>query len=120
MGRVANKVALVTGAASGIGRATAILLAREGAAVALADIADAGQMIADEIKRNGDKAQFIRLDVTDEVAWEGCISQVLHAFGKLDVAVNNAGIASARPVADMTLAEWRRVMVRSCDTATGR
>jgi 3(or 17)beta-hydroxysteroid dehydrogenase len=105
-GRVEQKVALVTGAASGIGRATAILLAKEGAPVALTDIADAGQAVADEIRHNGGKALFVRLDVSDEAAWKGCIGQVLDAFGKLDVAVNNAGIASARPVADMTLAEW--------------
>src|ERR1051325_5889517 len=108
MGRVANKVALVTGAASGIGRATAILLAKEGAAVALTDIADAGQAVADEIGCTGGKASYIRLDVSDEAAWEACIGQVLQTFGKLDIAVNNAGIASARPVAEMTLAEWRR------------
>lgn len=114
-GRVANKVALVTGAASGIGRATAMLLAKEGAAVALTDIADAGQAVADEINGTGGKALFVRLDVTDEAAWESCIGQVLNAFGKLDIAVNNAGIASARPVADMTLAEWRRVIQVNLD-----
>jgi len=113
--RVANKVALVTGAASGIGRATAMLLAKEGAAVALTDIADAGQAVADEINRAGGKALFVRLDVSDEAALEGCIGQVMSAFGKLDIAVNNAGIASARPVADMTLAEWRRVMQVNLD-----
>ena len=115
MGRVAYKVALVTGAASGIGRATAMLLAREGAAVALTDIADAGQAVADEISRTEGKALFVRLDVTDESAWEGCIGKVLSVFGKLDIAVNNAGIASARPVAEMPLAEWRRVMQVNLD-----
>src|ERR1051325_5022654 len=115
MGRVANKVALVTGAASGIGRATAILLAKEGAAVALTDIADAGQAVADEINCTGGKALFVRLDVTDEAAWEGCIGQVMSTFRKLDISVNNAGIASARPVAEMTLAEWRRVMQVNLD-----
>jgi len=114
-GRVVNKVALVTGAASGIGRATAILLAKEEAAVALTDIADAGQAVADEISQNGGKALFVRLDVSDEAAWESCIGQFMNAFGKLDIAVNNAGIASARPVADMPLAEWRRVMQVNLD-----
>jgi len=114
-GRIANKVALVTGAASGIGRATAVLLAKEGATVALTDIADAGQAVADEISRIGGNAIFIRLDVSDEAAWENTIGQVLQTFGKLDIAVNNAGIASARPVAEMTLAEWRRVMQVNLD-----
>lgn len=114
-GRVSNKVALVTGAASGIGRATAVLLAREGAAVALTDIADAGQAVAEDIIRAGGKAQFVQLDVSDEAAWESCLAQVLHAFGKLDIAVNNAGIAAARPVADMTLAEWRSVLQVNLD-----
>lgn len=115
MGRVAQKVALVTGAASGIGRATAILLAREGAAVALTDIAEAGQAVADEINQIGGKGLFVRLDVTDEAAWKGCVRQVLHAFGKLDIDVNNAGVAAARPVSEMTLSEWRRVMQVNLD-----
>jgi 3(or 17)beta-hydroxysteroid dehydrogenase len=115
-GRLKNKIALVTGAASGIGRATANLLAKEGASVVLADIAaDAGQGVANEINRNGGKALFVRLDVTAEAAWDGCIGQVLEAFGKLDIAVNNAGIAASRSVADMTLAEWRRVMQVNLD-----
>ena len=115
-GRIANKAALVTGAASGIGRATALLLAKEGASVALTDIAaDTGHDVADEINRNGGKAIFVRLDVTDEASWESGIEQVLHAFGKLDVAVNNAGVAASRPVSEMTLSEWRRVLQVNLD-----
>lgn len=115
-GRLANKVALVTGAASGIGRATAILLAKEGAAVALTDIAaDAGQKVAAEITGNGGKSLFVRLDVSDESAWENCCDQVLRTFVKLDIAVNSAGIAASGPVADITLAEWRRVLQVNLD-----
>ena len=110
MARVTNKVAMVTGAASGIGAATAILLAREGAAVAVTDIADAGQAVADEITRSDGKALFVRLDVANEAAWEDCIGQVLGTFGKLDIAVNNAGVAASWPVSEMALSEWRRVL----------
>ena len=115
-GRVANKVALVTGAASGIGRATAFLLAHEGAAVVVTDIAaEAGKRVAEEIGRNGGKVLFIPLDVTDEAAWQKGIEQVLHVFARLDVAVNNAGLAVSQPVTEMTISEWRRVLQVNLD-----
>jgi len=110
-GRLANKVALITGAASGIGRTAALLLAREGAAVVATDIvADPGQQLVDEIEQAGALALFLPLDVSDETAWQGVTSRLLHDFGRLDIAVNNAGIAASRPVTDMTLAEWRQVL----------
>ncbi len=115
-GRVANKVALVTGAASGIGQATARLLAREGATVIVTDIAaDAGQQVADEIRHAGGAALFLPLDVSDEAAWQAVTERTLHDFGRLDISVNNAGVASAAPVIDMTLAEWRRVIQINLD-----
>jgi NAD(P)-dependent dehydrogenase (short-subunit alcohol dehydrogenase family) len=115
-GRVANKVALVTRAASGNGRATALLLAKEGAAVVVADIAaEAGRQVAEEISRKGGKAIFQTLDVTDETAWEGLTSRILHEFARLDVAVNDVGVAVSRPVTEMTLAEWRRVLQINLD-----
>jgi NAD(P)-dependent dehydrogenase (short-subunit alcohol dehydrogenase family) len=115
-GRVANKVALVTGAASGIGKATALLLAKEGAAVVVADIAaEAGRQVAEEICRKGGKAIFQTLDVTDETAWQGLTSRILQEFARLDIAVNNAGVAVSRPVTEMTLAEWRRVLQINLD-----
>lgn len=114
--RIASKVALVTGAASGIGRATACLLADEGAAVVVADVAaDAGQQVADEISRSGGKAAFLPLDVADEAAWEWITDRILHDFARLDIAVNNAGIALSRPIAETTLAEWRRVLQINLD-----
>jgi NAD(P)-dependent dehydrogenase (short-subunit alcohol dehydrogenase family) len=115
-GRVANKVALVTGAASGIGRATAFLLADEGAGVVVTDItANAGEKVAQEIVSQGRRALFFPLDVSDETAWQRAIDQTLQVFGKLDIAVNNAGIAFARPVADMTLLEWQRLFQVNLD-----
>jgi NAD(P)-dependent dehydrogenase (short-subunit alcohol dehydrogenase family) len=92
------------------------LLAGEGAAVIVADIAaETGQHVAEEITRNGGKALSVPLDVTDEAAWQTAIEQVLHVFGRLDIAVNNAGVAVSRPVADMTLSEWRRVLQVNLD-----
>src|SRR5437660_5214484 len=115
-GRVANKVALVTGAASGIGKATALLLANEGASVVVADIAaETGQQVVEEISLNGGKAVFLALDVTDEAACEGVTDRILHDIAKLDIAVNNAGVAVSRPVTEMTLAEWRRVLQINLD-----
>lgn len=110
-GRLAKKVALVTGAASGIGKATAKLLAKQGAAVVITDIAaEPGQELAEEICREGHRAVFLPLDVSDEGAWAHVMDRVLRDLGRLDIAVNNAGIAVSRPVLDMTLAEWRRVL----------
>ena len=93
-GRVASKVALVTGAASGIGKATALLLAKEGATVVVADIAaEAGQPVVEEISRSGARAVFQALDVTQETAWQDVTDRILHDFARLDIAVNNAGVA---------------------------
>ena len=115
-GRVASKVALVTGAASGIGKATALLLAKEGAAVVVADIAaEAGQQVVEEISRSGARAVFQALDVTQETAWQDVTDRILHDFARLDIAVNNAGVAVSRPVTEMTLAEWRRVLQINLD-----
>jgi NAD(P)-dependent dehydrogenase (short-subunit alcohol dehydrogenase family) len=115
-GRVANKVALVTGGASGIGRATALLLASEGAAVVVTDVAaEAGQQVVDEIGQRGGRAVFHALDVADEAAWQAVTGRTLEEFARLDIAVNNAGISVARPVTEMTLAEWRRVMQINLD-----
>ncbi len=115
-GRVANKVALVTGAASGIGRATALLLAKEGAAVVVADIAaETGQQVVEEISCAGGRAVFLALDVAVESAWRDVTDRILHDFARLDIVVNNAGIAVSRPVAEMTFAEWRRVLQINLD-----
>ncbi len=110
--RVQDKLALVTGAGSGIGRATATLLAREGAMVLVADIdAQATQAVATEIGH----AEPLVLDVTDEEAWRQKTGQILARHGRLDVVVNNAGISFAKPVADMSLQEWRQVLAVNLD-----
>ena len=89
MGRVEGKVAIITGAASGMGRADAQLLAKEGAKVVLADLDDAqGQLAADEL---GENAIYLHLDVTEEENWKSVVAQTVKTFGKLDILVNNAG-----------------------------
>ncbi|MCB4822529.1 SDR family NAD(P)-dependent oxidoreductase [Roseicella aerolata] len=109
--RVANKVALVTGAASGMGAATARLLAREGAKVAVADMLEAeGQAVVAEIEKAGGTARFIHLDVAEEAQWEAAIGTVTSAWGRLDILVNNAGISGSNTNNLYDTALWDRIM----------
>jgi NAD(P)-dependent dehydrogenase (short-subunit alcohol dehydrogenase family) len=109
MGRVQGKIALVTGAASGIGRACATLLAREGATVIATDVQDdAGRDVAAKIKQAGGDAIYLHHDVASEDAWGSIIGEIKQRFGKLHVLVNNAGIAIPGLVTEMSLADWRR------------
>jgi len=109
-GRVADKIAMVTGAASGFGEAIAMLLAREGAAVIVADIDDTrGNEVAARILSQGGEAAYIHLDVGDESDWVNAIQTVLSLHGRLHILVNNAGIApSGSMTMDFDL--WRKVM----------
>jgi len=94
MGSMDSKVALITGAASGIGRATALTLAREGATVCLSDVnVEGGEETTEMVIKNGGKAIFVTCDVTDETQVEAMVQTAVDTFGRLDVAVNNAGIA---------------------------
>ena len=107
MGRVAGKVAIVTGAASGMGKADAMLLAAEGAKVVLADLNEAdGKAVADAI---GENAVFMTLNVTDEENWKSVIAATVETFGQLDILVNNAGIIALGNIVDTTLESWRLV-----------
>jgi NAD(P)-dependent dehydrogenase (short-subunit alcohol dehydrogenase family) len=116
MSSLSSRVALVTGAGSGIGRATAVLLAREGALVMVADInEEAARAVADEIVGGGGSAEPLTLDVTDEAAWQAATGRILATHGQLDVVVNNAGVPFGKPVADMSLGEWRRVLAVNLD-----
>lgn len=97
------RVALVTGAASGIGAATARLLAESGPVV-VADVNDlGGEKIAEEIRAAGHQAQFVHLDVSDEDSWKVAVSATIAAFGGLDVLVNNAGIGDWDPIEETSL-----------------
>jgi len=109
MGRVNKKVALVTGGAMGIGKATCLLLAKEGAAVAVTDInREAGEAVANEIRENGGKAIFYQHNVTSEQEWQQVIKSAVDDLGGLDILVNNAGIAILGTVEDVTLEQWRK------------
>ena len=110
-GRVAGKVAIITGGASGLGAESARRLAKEGACVVLTDLAaEAGQTLADEIAGAGGRARFMAHDVTDEAAWARVVAGTREAFGRIDVLVNNAGIGEGEPFLESTLAGWRKVL----------
>lgn len=110
-GRLAGKVALITGAASGIGRSTALLFAREGAKVALGDVdAQRAEDVASEIREMSGECKVLSLDVTDESAWASSVETIQSAWGRLDVLVNSAGIADEAPLTELTTAQWRRVL----------
>jgi NAD(P)-dependent dehydrogenase (short-subunit alcohol dehydrogenase family) len=107
--RIDGKVAIVTGAASGIGAACAQNLARAGAKVIATDIdAAAGESVAGKIVAAGREALFLDQDVTQEARWPQIIAAAETRFGRLDVMVANAGIGLAVPLEEMSLADWRR------------
>lgn len=110
MGQVEGKVALVTGAASGIGAACARTLAREGAKVVLTDINDGGgAQQVDAIRQAGGEAVYLNHDVTSEDRWAGIVAEVAKRYGRLDILVSNAGIAvGAASITQMSLTDWRR------------
>ena len=118
MGRVQGKVAIVTGAAKGIGAATAAILAREGAKIVCTDLdEEGGQAVADEIANAGGEAAFIRHDVVDEAQWEAAAKLAEERFGGLHILVNNAGIApEGGPIEEKTLASWRRTIEIDLDS----
>src|SRR6202020_3150543 len=99
--RLEGKVAIVSGAASGMGAATARRFAKEGAKVVIADMLEEdGGKIAAEITRANGMAEFMRLDVTNEADWKSVVDATLQKYGKVDIVVNNAGI-SGSAVSDM-------------------
>lgn len=113
MGRLNGKVAIITGAAKGLGEADARMFAREGATVILTDMdKDNGTRVASEI---GAAAEFHLQDVRDEAAWEDLIADVVSRHGKLDILVNNAGVVEPGTIETQTAEEWRFVMAVSAD-----
>jgi NAD(P)-dependent dehydrogenase (short-subunit alcohol dehydrogenase family) len=101
---MASRTALITGAANGIGAATARRFAKDGYNVALIDLLESGQAVADEIGR--DKAVFIRADVADVGAIGRAVAETVTGFGGLDVLVNNAGVSLPKSLADTTTEDW--------------
>jgi NAD(P)-dependent dehydrogenase (short-subunit alcohol dehydrogenase family) len=112
MGRVENKVAIVTGGALGIGKSACLYLAKEGAKVAVTDILDKeGQKTVDEIKNSGGLAKFWHLDVSKEDEVRKVFADIYKTFGKINVLVNNAGISGvSKPTDEISEDEWDRVM----------
>ena len=109
--RLADKVALVTGAAQGIGRACAEGFAREGARVVLADVSEeAGRAAAGAMAKAGQEALFVRCDVSRRADVEAAVAAAVHAFGRLDVLVANAGIVHAAEFLDLAEADFDRVL----------
>lgn len=113
-GRVTGKVALITGAASGLGAESARRLAREGASLVLTDMAaEAGAAVAAEI---GPDALFIAHDVTDEAGWAEVVRAARDRFGRIDVLVNSAGVASeGGPLLEISFESWRRILSINLD-----
>ncbi|WP_029033683.1 SDR family NAD(P)-dependent oxidoreductase [Salinimicrobium terrae] len=107
-----GKVVIVTGAASGIGEATALLFGREGAKVVVSDInSEAGQEVVNRIEKNGGKASFFKADVASAAENKALVDFAVKTYGKLDIAVNNAGIGGeANKIVDMSLEGWHRVI----------
>jgi len=111
MGVLNGKVAIVTGAGSGMGREEAILLAKEGAIVVLTDINEAAvQAVAEEITSNGGEATAFAHNVASEEEWIKVVDGTIQKYSKIDVLVNNAGISLAVNLLDTTMDQWNRVM----------
>ncbi|HWK92266.1 MAG TPA: glucose 1-dehydrogenase [Luteimicrobium sp.] len=108
MGRVQDKVAIVTGGTGGMGTTHAKALVAEGAKVVIADLDDAkGAALAAEL---GDDARYVHLDVTSEDDWAAAVAATVEAFGTVDVLVNNAGIANGAAITEFTPAMWRKII----------
>jgi len=111
MARLEGKVALVTGAARGIGEQIARVFAAEGAAVALADRRDElGEAVAEELRGAGGRAVYLSLDITSPEQWAAAAARVRDDFGGLDVLVNNAGIIRVKPFVETTLEDFHKVL----------
>ena len=106
--RLEGKVALISGGARGMGAEEALLFAREGAKVVIADVLDEGRDIAAQI--GGGQAIFARLDVTNEGDWQRAVSLAEEVYKRLDILVNNAGVSAVGGIEDTTEEEWDRVM----------
>jgi 3-oxoacyl-[acyl-carrier protein] reductase len=110
-GILEGKTALVTGGARGIGALTARRLASDGATVVVADvIEEQGEVTATDLRGEGAKALFLRLDVTDEASWDQAVARTLEEYGSLDILVNNAGITRDGLIMRMKQADWDLVL----------
>jgi len=109
--RLENRVAIITGAGSGIGRESALLFAKEGAKIVVADVNEkGGEETVSTIKNNGGESFFFRLDVTDREQSKNMVKTTMEKYGRIDVLINNAGITQDALVAKMTEEQWDRVV----------
>ncbi|MFC7394763.1 SDR family NAD(P)-dependent oxidoreductase [Scopulibacillus cellulosilyticus] len=109
--RLENKVAVITGGGTGIGKETALLFAKEGAKIVITDInQESGSQAVKDIEANSGEALFVQHDVSKEEDWKKVAEETIKTFGKVDVLFNNAGIYIIKPVADIELEEWNRLM----------
>jgi 3-hydroxybutyrate dehydrogenase len=116
--KLKDRVALVTGAASGLGKEIAARYGREGAKVVIADlVASAAESTAAELRRSGAEAMGLAMDVTNESQVNDGVAKVVAAWGGIDILVSNAGIQIIHPVEEFTLAEWRRMLAIHLDGA---
>jgi 3-hydroxybutyrate dehydrogenase len=116
--KLKDKIAIVTGAASGIGKEIAVLYAREGAKVAIADLAPApAEAAAAELRKAGGTAMAVAMDVTDEAQVNAGVESVAKQWGGVDVLVSNAGIQIVHALEEFSLAEWRKMLAIHLDGA---
>ncbi len=116
--KLRDRIAVVTGSASGIGKTIAAVYAREGARVAIADLdGDAAEATANALRAGGAQAMSVTMDVTDEAAVNAGIASVVRAWGGIDVLVSNAGIQIVHPLEEFELAEWKRLLAIHLDGA---
>jgi 3-hydroxybutyrate dehydrogenase len=116
--KLKDKSAIITGAASGIGKEIAIIFAREGARVAIADLNQAAaDATAAEIKASGAQAMGVAMDVTDEKAVNDGVAAVAAAFGGVDILISNAGIQIVHPLEEFTYADWKKMLAIHVDGA---
>ncbi|PYN55741.1 MAG: cyclopentanol dehydrogenase [Candidatus Rokuibacteriota bacterium] len=109
--RLAGKVALITGGASGMGQSEATIFGREGARVVVADVLEfEGRQVAEKIAASGGQARFVKLDVTSEDDWQAAVKTAVTAFGKLDILVNNAGISGTFDPDTTSTSAWDMLM----------
>ncbi len=108
--RLHEKVAIITGGASGIGREAALVFAREGARVAIWDFDDSGAEVADHIEKNGGKSFFYKVDVSKAQEVEKALEETENQLGDIDILINNAGITRDGFLTKMSLEDWQKVM----------